>query len=51
MNLGGDGMSMSRQMANANTVRTAIKAVDKSSENMGLKIYNVSTMQKEKYAI
>jgi hypothetical protein len=38
-------------MVNTGTFRTAIKAVEKSSENMGLKIYNVSTMQKEKYAI
>ena len=32
-------------MVNAETFRTALKAVGKNSENMSSKIYNFSTMQ------
>jgi hypothetical protein len=38
-------------MVNTVTLRTALKAVGKSSKYMSLKIYNFSTMQKHKDAI
>ena len=38
-------------MVNTVTFRTALKAVEKSFQNMSLKIYNFSTMQKYKDAM
>ena len=50
--LGGEGVSMSlAKIINTVTFRTALKAVEKNSKNMSLKIYNFSTMQKYKDVI
>jgi hypothetical protein len=38
-------------MVNTGTFRTALKAVEKDSENISLKIYNFSAMQKYKDTI
>jgi hypothetical protein len=38
-------------LVKAGTFRTALKAVEKNSKNMSLKIYNFSTMQKYKDVI
>ena len=37
--------NVSVKMVNTRTFRSALKAVEKNSENMGSKLYNLSTMQ------
>lgn len=52
MRLGSKGVAVSaKKMANAGTLRTTLKAVERNSKNMSSKTHNFSTTQKYKDAV